>query len=192
MELKYFRWVSEKLLFHIEFVNLSAKPNARNFAQHRLARFCIQFLAGLRLQCQITWKLLNVKTVCRTLTCRMLNQHLLQRQQLLQLGWGLWVLKWVDWLFGLAIGTAGAVGGSWRTSLMAIQLTRKLTYSMLRFSRIKAAPMFPEDILLRRTPSPNRFYVTQSDRWQLKSWCNIEFFIYRISIRCLRINRLCH
>lgn len=97
----------------------------------------------------------------------MLNQHLHQRQQLLQLGWVLWVLKWVDWLFWLA-----------GTSLMAIQLTRKLTYSMRRFSHINAAPMFPEDILLRRTPAPNRSYVTQVDSWQLKGWCNAAFFIW--------------
>lgn len=98
----------------------------------------------------------------------MLNQHLHQRQQLLQLGWALWVLKWVDWLFELA-----------GTSLMAIQLTRKLTYSMQRFSHINAAPMFPEDILLRRTPAPNRSYVTQDDSWQLKSWCNAAFFFMK-------------
>lgn len=97
----------------------------------------------------------------------MLNQHLQQRQQLLQLGWALWVLKWVDWLFELAA-----------TSLMVIQLTRKLTYSMQRFSHINAVPMFPEDILLRRTPAPNRSYVTQDDSWQLKSWCNAAFFIW--------------
>lgn len=168
IELQHFRWVSQKLLFHL--INLSIDPPSQMgemLAQHSLARFSFGFLAGLRLQCQITWKLLNVKTVCWSSTCRMLNQHLHQRQQLLQLGWALWLLKWVDWLFELA-----------GTSLMAIQLTRKLTYSMQRFSHINAAPMFPEDILLRRTPAPNRSYVTQDDSWQLKSWCNAAFFIW--------------
>lgn len=43
-----------------------AKPNRRTVGQHRLARFCIQFFVAapsLSVPGQITWKLLNVKTV---------------------------------------------------------------------------------------------------------------------------------